>query len=395
MVATAETASNFQALEAQAALVMDIFSTAGYERVAPAIIQPADVFLNQIGEVLRSRTYVFNDMDGRELCLRPDLTVPVARLYLERNPDAMTEARYCYNGSAFRFYTNDDSNTAQPAREFRQAGIECFGSDEPEKTEVEILALAIEAIRATGLHDITLRISDFGIFFALVDSLKIPERWKYRLKHHFWRPDSFRKLLAELGEAGSEHLKPKQLLRRLAEAGDEKDAAEAIFHEYLEKNNIEIIGNRSPAEITERLMDKAADINEEPLSEESVRIIRQFLEIDAPPRAAVARIKDLAAQAGVDLRKPLAVYDKRLTLLEKYDIDLKTVQFNASFGRELEYYTGFLFQVEYNYDDKTIPLASGGRYDQLLKHMGSSDIIPAVGCALHTEMLLAASRGDV
>src|SRR5215470_9064826 len=99
----AESAKEFEALEAQAATLLDGFKRAGYEQVAPSIIQPADIFLDQVGEALRSRTYVFSDLAGEELCLRPDLTVPVSRLYLERHPKANTKARYCYNGPAFRF----------------------------------------------------------------------------------------------------------------------------------------------------------------------------------------------------------------------------------------------------------------------------------------------------
>ena len=83
----AESAKEFEALEAQATTLLDLFRRAGYEQVAPSIIQPADIFLDQIGEAIRSRTYVFTDLAGDELCLRPDLTVPVSRLYLERHPN--------------------------------------------------------------------------------------------------------------------------------------------------------------------------------------------------------------------------------------------------------------------------------------------------------------------
>ena len=119
---TAETARQFEALERQAATLMALFSRAGCEAVAPAIIQPADVFLDVIGEDLRARTYVFSDPEGLELCLRPDLTVPTCRLYLARHANDLAHnlandlandlahpggadvpARYCYNGSAFRF----------------------------------------------------------------------------------------------------------------------------------------------------------------------------------------------------------------------------------------------------------------------------------------------------
>ena len=98
-----ETSDSFESLEAQAAVIMAVFNEAAYERVAPSIIQPADIFLDAVGERLRARTYVFTDQDGEMLCLRPDITVPTARIYLERHPEADTPARYCYNGSVFRY----------------------------------------------------------------------------------------------------------------------------------------------------------------------------------------------------------------------------------------------------------------------------------------------------
>ncbi len=121
----AETAQKFAALEAQAQVLMSVFAKAGHEAVAPAVIQPADVFLDVIGEALRARTYVFTDPDGAELCLRPDLTVPTCRLHIARHADPATAAKYCYNGSAFRFQPQG-ADAAHP-REFRQAGIERFG----------------------------------------------------------------------------------------------------------------------------------------------------------------------------------------------------------------------------------------------------------------------------
>ena len=86
---------SLEELEAQARVLLSVFTNADYETVAPAIIQPADVFLDVVGESLRARTYVFTDPDGAELCLRPDLTVPTCRLHLARYADPGTPARYC------------------------------------------------------------------------------------------------------------------------------------------------------------------------------------------------------------------------------------------------------------------------------------------------------------
>ena len=180
----AESARKFEALEAQATTLLDVFKQAGYEQVAPSIIQPADVFLDQIGESIRSRTYVFTDLAGDELCLRPDLTVPVSRLYLERHPEADTPARYCYNGPAFRFQP-DRNNQAHP-REFRQAGIESFGETDKESADVETVLLAVEAVRSAGLKDFRLHFGDIALFHAFIDALALPERWRLKLRHYFW-----------------------------------------------------------------------------------------------------------------------------------------------------------------------------------------------------------------
>ena len=118
----AESAKEFEALEAQAAALLGLFTRAGYEPVAPSIIQPADIFLDRVGEAIRNRTYVFNDLAGEELCLRPDLTVPVSRLYLERHPEAKVEARYCYNGPAFRFQPGGGSQEPVSLKQAAAAG---------------------------------------------------------------------------------------------------------------------------------------------------------------------------------------------------------------------------------------------------------------------------------
>src|SRR6516165_7796193 len=141
----AEAAQNVEALAAQAQRLMATFMRAGYEQIAPAIIQPAGLFLDVVGEALRARTYVFTDPDGEELCLRPDLTVPTCRLHLERHPHAAIPARYCYSGSAFRFQAAG-ADSSHP-REFRQAGVECFAASDREQADADVVAVIAAALR--------------------------------------------------------------------------------------------------------------------------------------------------------------------------------------------------------------------------------------------------------
>jgi ATP phosphoribosyltransferase regulatory subunit len=383
----AESAKEFEALEAQAATLLDTFRNAGYEQVAPSIIQPADIFLDQIGEGVRSRTYIFTDLAGDELCLRPDLTVPVSRLYLERDPKADRPARYCYNGPAFRFQPLGD-NRAHP-REFRQAGIECFGEADQESADVEIVLLAVEAVRGAGLKDFRLRFGDIALFYALLDALALPERWRLKLRHYFWRPHAFHALLSRLarGERPNGDGKVMALAGKLS--GQSPERAEELVAAYLDQGGLPLTGNRSLSEITARLLDHAADLRADPLRKEVATVIDYYLAVSGPPMEAVDMI---AHGAGIDLGRALQAATRRFERLEESGIDLKRASFAAEFGRNLEYYSGLVFQIEAEGIDEAI--GGGGRYDGLLAHLGAPREVPAIGSAIHTERLLAAARGD-
>lgn len=384
----AESAKEFEALEAQATTLLDVFKRAGYEQVAPSIIQPADIFLDQIGEEIRSRTYVFTDLTGDELCLRPDLTVPVSRLYLERHPDARTEARYCYNGPAFRFQPDRD-NQAHP-REFRQAGIECFGAKDRESADVEVVLLAVEAVRAAGLKDFRLRFGDIGLFFALLDALELPERWRLKLHHYFWRPAGFHALLFNLakGERPDSNGQAAALARTLDRDNPEK--SEELVARYLDQQGLPLAGNRSLSEITARLLDLLGDLRAEPLRKEVATVIDYYLAVAGKPSEAVKRVAMIAKGAGLDIDAEIDACVRRFDRLSKSGLDLSRATFATEFGRSLEYYSGLVFQIEVGDERDASQIAGGGRYDGLLANIGAPREVPAIGSAIHTERLLAA-----
>jgi ATP phosphoribosyltransferase regulatory subunit len=87
--------------DTRALALLALFERAGYTPVAPAILQPAEPFLDLSGEDIRKRMYLTTDPQGRELCLRPDLTIPVSRDYLA-SPAAGKPQGFCYLGPVFR-----------------------------------------------------------------------------------------------------------------------------------------------------------------------------------------------------------------------------------------------------------------------------------------------------
>ena len=387
----AETARKFEALEAQAQSLMGTFIAAGYEAVAPAIIQPAGIYLDAIGEGLRARTYVFSDPDGDELCLRPDITVPVCRLHLERTNGSDREARYCYNGAAFRFQPQGASQSHP--REFRQAGIESIGAAEPNAADAETLIAIVRALENAGLTDYWLRFGDLGLFDAMLKTVEMPERWRQRLKHHFWRPDAFRAEVKRLATAPGELMKgiPDDLVAALDPA--DPASSEKAVQAHLDANGTEVMGARSVAEITANLIARAADARAEPLSAKAAELIEGYLAVNAPAREAGARIKDVVRAEGVDISDALIAFQRRLGFIADAGVDLSRAEFSAEFGRVFEYYTGFVFEVVVPSLGAATPVAGGGRYDQLMKIVGAAHDIPAVGAAIHTERLLAVIGG--
>ena len=375
---TAEGAIEFEALEAQAAGIMSLFGDAGYERVAPAFIQPASLFLDRIGEALRARTYVFTDPDGEELCLRPEMTIPVCRVFLERGEEGAS-AKFSYNGPAFRIQEGKP-DPLRP-REFRQAGIEYFG-ESGNAADLEVLGLTIEAVREGGIKSFTVKAGHIGLFTALLHALPMPERWRGRLAHAFWRPHAFAKELATLSRPHDglaqplppEELTPDGLLKSLQARG------------------ISFMGARRPEEIVKRLADKAADASETPLSMETVRLIDTYLHIAGNMAAAFDAIEALFAEAGIELGGAVAEARALFEGMKAVAGDAPIV-FGAGFGRHFEYYTGMVFQIEIEGCGIAGQIAGGGRYDGLIRALsGGRRDVPAVGAAIHTERLLGASR---
>ena len=98
----------------------------------------------------------------------------------------------------------------------------------------------------------------------------------------------------------------------------------------------------------------------------------------------------LATLMGINIEAAIGAYDWRLELMARAGFDLDRAEFSADFGRSLEYYTGFVFEVVTAGLGRRSPVAGGGRYDHLLKAVGAPQDVPAVGAAVHTDRLLAA-----
>lgn len=360
------------ALNGQAVSLLGLFASRGYGREEPAVLQPAEIFLDRSGEEIRRRTFTLMDPSGRELCLRPDLTIPICREAVLSKRSF--PARIAYNGLVFRHQPGEPHRPTQ----FFQAGVELLGLEDRAAGETEILSLVVDALKVCGCSDFTIRMGDLALFNALVDALALPAGWRSRLKRHFWRAGYVESLLYWLGHGDGK-----------AKLPGTREEIEAL----LDARGDAPMAGRSREDIITRALDRAADAANLRLDAKVADAVAQLLDISGPAEESLAKVRALLATAGINLDPQLAAMDARLATLKSLNIDPARVQFTAHFGRNMEYYTGFVFELWARDKEGPVQIAGGGRYDSMMEMLGAKKPVSAIGVAIRTERVLAAKRG--
>jgi ATP phosphoribosyltransferase regulatory subunit len=357
------------------------FAQAGYVQAEPAILQPAEPFLDLSGEDIRKSLYLTSDPSGEELCLRPDLTIPVARDYLASDK-AGQPAGFCYLGPVFRYRGGRPS-------EFLQAGVESFGRQDRAAADAEMLALALEATAAFGLTDIEIRTGDVGLFNALIDSLDLYPVWRRRLIKDFHRKINLAQDIERITlAAGPGHYEYEGVLA--AVAGSDRKAALALVTDLMSIAGASVVGGRTAAEIADRFLEQST-LKSGALPRHALAIIKRFMAVEGDPHEAVGQLRTLARDAKLDIAAAIDQFDSRVGFMAARGIDIQKTRFSTSFGRGLDYYTGFEFEL-HSTDDSLEPLVAGGRYDALMTQLGSPAAIPAVGFSVWIETLTDIGR---
>jgi histidyl-tRNA synthetase len=130
---------------------------AGYGLIITPTFEDMSVF-RRIGtstDVVRKEMYDFEDKGGRHIALRPEMTASVARAFIQHRPTVPWKAWYA--GSNFRF----ERPQAGRYREFRQVGVEAFGSADPD-LDVEVMSLGWDFYAALGITRVELLLNSLG-----------------------------------------------------------------------------------------------------------------------------------------------------------------------------------------------------------------------------------------
>ena len=310
------------------------------------------------GESFRRFIFSFNDQKGNELCLRPDLTIASCLRYL--NEKIKGTAKVHYYGQAFR---KNLKKTDPIIR--NQIGFEIIGSKNEKKDDKQIIETSIKSLSKFNYSSGNLVIGNVEIFKLLLNKLDIPKRWRLRMQRHFWRESYFNDLLKRL-ETNSD-VDPTIV-----------EIDKAKYRRMLKGDQSKQIAGRSVNEILTRFNNKIKDPRRAKKGRNVALIIKEFLKINCPMDKAANKLNQFFKKNKINLR-----VEKDYFPIAKNKYAKLNIRFSASFGRQLEYYTGMVFKIDIKSKSKKINIINGGRYDNLIADLGSSKITPAVGAAIN------------
>ncbi|MTI43359.1 ATP phosphoribosyltransferase regulatory subunit [Roseibium hamelinense] len=370
-------------MDATIAKVVEKFVADGHRMASPPLLQPADLFLDLAGEDIRRRLYLTTGQDGTDLCLRPDFTIPVCRLHLETATSGLP-VNYCYRGPVFR-------QRSDGLGEIDQIGAESFGRSDRLQADADMLRAAVNAVEAFGLSGFEVRVGDEAIFAAVLAGTGLPQVWQRRLKDLFGDTDKLTSAIDRMARTADQIDDSRDVrlgfLSALESAAPE--AAHAVVEDLLSIAGISAVGGRTAGEIADRFLEQAALASGSSDHSQAAQQLKDFLSIQETGGDAVSALQAFETRTGINIESQIADFDARLKALEADGINKDRLYFSAEFGRRLDYYSGFVFEI-YKRDKVDGQLVGGGRYDRLLKLLGAEADIPATGFSIWLDRIATA-----
>ncbi len=297
------------------------FRKDGYRQVMTPTFEYFDLFSDDTIASGTEEMYKIVDKNGQLMVLRPDATIPIARM----------AAGYCREGESLKLmYITNVYRTADfkkgEKREFKQAGIEYFGSADT-STDAGVIRTAIAALKGIVGDDLKAEIGNAGYFNGFIEAVKNSGSYS----------DS------DLYFSKEDELKVRELVESKNIPG---------LTEFADKHELD-------ADMRKVLLAMPMLFGD---SEETIA------------KAESLALNDSMKKACEDVRKICAILKE-----ESIYVDMGLVSM-------LEYYSGVIFKLYLKTSGMIV--GSGGRYDKLMKKFGAN--IPAVGVGINVDTLAEA-----
>ena len=340
--------------------ILKSIKSKGFNNITLDPVIETKYILQRSGENLKRFLFSFYDSNGKELCLRPDLTISSALRFIE-NKKYRKEKIY-YNGEAFRkTYKKKDSIIKS------QIGYEILGSKNQQEDDKEIIETSLKILKDSGFKRSVLKIGNVELFNLLINKLDIPKRWKNRLKRYYWNEIYFNELLKRL-ETNSD-IDPVFV-----------DTDKSRYQKMRKENQNKIVAGRTFKEVLDRFNMKIEDPRSSSTGKKNTNIIKQFLKIRCPLKEAPKVLNKFFKKNKINI----IVGEGFFPLNKNNNKNLK-VEFSAANGREVEFYSSMIFSIDVKIKSKFKNFISGGRYDELTSNLGFKKV-SAVGGAVNMDL---------
>jgi len=175
----------------------------GYEYVVPPTIERFKLFAIKSGPEIERSMYVFKDKAGREVCLRPEFTAGIARLYLKHLLAKPKPIKLYYAGQVFRY----EEPQYGRYREFFQAGVEYLG-DPTIYADIEQILLLRDFYKLLGLGNYRVKIGTIALIRGLLSRWGVPEDEQDLIIHYIDKKifDDVRRVLSKYKRSDEELL---------------------------------------------------------------------------------------------------------------------------------------------------------------------------------------------
>ena len=151
-------------------ILRKLYINCGFLEVISPTLEFYDVFQGDNISIEQEKMYKLFDNEGRILVLRPDMTMPIARIVATKLKDSLYPIRLCYSGNIFRKNENWDGKVSETT----QCGIEVIGCDS-QKADAEVIISAIQSLVAIGVRKFQLEIGQAEFFKGLIEDIDLEE----------------------------------------------------------------------------------------------------------------------------------------------------------------------------------------------------------------------------
>src|SRR5713226_963648 len=356
---------------------------AGYMAVDAPILERSDLFLASFGQDLWQNLYAFR-LHNRELCLRPEYTASICRLYLDHYQQQPLPVRFQYAGPIFRY----EAPGRNRYRQHTQLGVELFGGHAA-SVDAEILQLACDILSKLNITRYRLELGHIGVASGFIHRLHLDDhaaRLLISLMEQISRSDDGE----QAAQARLETLYPLQ--RNDENEIAAKDTASEVKARYIASllNGISIsFGDDADRnEVIERFLWKVGRSEQRQILH-ALEFLRTLHAVSGSPPLVFSELRELLARYELSA-EPLAELEQLVAIVEQGGVPSSNIVLNLALGRGISYYSGLVFEINASDEDGfDAQLCGGGRYDRLLRAVGSTRDIHACGFALGIERLLS------